>query len=787
LVVERSNLIGGKVNSHRDGGHSLEHGVHGWWVNYLNFDQLLASAGIDPGAALVEAQGSHMIMPTGTRYLLRPLTGSMPSPLFLLLQFLRAPYLNIGDVISVSRLAVHALAFSHEHDYARYDEFSFQGLLDFCGVSSRVQQLIFEAFILSFEFTTSERVSAACGLSGLQFYVIPDQRAILARWARGLPAEKIFLPIGDDLRSRGVTISLSTSLDRVQIAAGAVAGVNLSTATISATSVTSPVPPPIVVATVDAAAVPSSGFTQVATSAGTSVWVGRQAGAYLALSARCTHMGCVVAWTPEQDSFICPCHGGQFDRQGKVMKGPPQAPLDSFQCQPAGNTVQILGPPPLPSLQCSDVVLATDLESAKTVVAQTPGLDTELRHNMGHLDTTPVIVVRIWFSSDVELHPDIESAVTPGFKVVDNFFHLNSFDAAIAPEGHVIEVQCYRPGPLLDADEETVLAAALSDLQIIDPSYTRAKVTFFTVNYHRALFTRYGPGQAQFRPEEESATSGLHLAGDWTHAPWSVWMQERAVVSGIRAANSVLRRRGLPEAPIVRLQAEGPLLRFSRLLALVLRITFFRSLPMSGPPTPDALSAHLERDHHINGWVLLVFSICTFLPLFSGQFSRLLLVWPFPTIAVSIYFFFHTEPDVKFQYGSWLRSWTDGPTLQHRIMALGTAVASCAELALIWWQPSSLVLRAIFPLGLIGGGIIFYSHHHGDKALINRQHQIMAFTFIAAGLTWLGARFVPMFAPLNYAWPLLIGILAFLFISYTERDQTAVGGSPTDGHDGHSH
>ncbi|WP_071518030.1 cytochrome b6-f complex iron-sulfur subunit [Geitlerinema sp. PCC 9228] len=43
------------------------------------------------------------------------------------------------------------------------------------------------------------------------------------------------------------------------------------------------------------------------------------------LNAVCTHLGCVVPWEAAQDKFICPCHGSQYDREGKVIRGP--APL----------------------------------------------------------------------------------------------------------------------------------------------------------------------------------------------------------------------------------------------------------------------------------------------------------------------------------------------------------------------------------------------------------------------------------------------------------------------------
>ncbi|MEM8640515.1 MAG: cytochrome b6-f complex iron-sulfur subunit [Cyanobacteria bacterium P01_G01_bin.54] len=43
------------------------------------------------------------------------------------------------------------------------------------------------------------------------------------------------------------------------------------------------------------------------------------------LNAICTHLGCVVPWNAAANKFMCPCHGSQYNDEGKVVRGP--APL----------------------------------------------------------------------------------------------------------------------------------------------------------------------------------------------------------------------------------------------------------------------------------------------------------------------------------------------------------------------------------------------------------------------------------------------------------------------------
>ena len=47
-----------------------------------------------------------------------------------------------------------------------------------------------------------------------------------------------------------------------------------------------------------------------------------------ALSARCTHLGCIVDWNGAERSWDCPCHGSRFDVDGSVLSGPAVAGLE---------------------------------------------------------------------------------------------------------------------------------------------------------------------------------------------------------------------------------------------------------------------------------------------------------------------------------------------------------------------------------------------------------------------------------------------------------------------------
>jgi cytochrome b6-f complex iron-sulfur subunit len=61
----------------------------------------------------------------------------------------------------------------------------------------------------------------------------------------------------------------------------------------------------------------------------------------VALSAICSHLRCVLKWSDETGTILCPCHAGAFDREGNVLSGPPNRPLTRYPAQVRGDDIVV--------------------------------------------------------------------------------------------------------------------------------------------------------------------------------------------------------------------------------------------------------------------------------------------------------------------------------------------------------------------------------------------------------------------------------------------------------------
>lgn len=72
-----------------------------------------------------------------------------------------------------------------------------------------------------------------------------------------------------------------------------------------------------------------------------SAWVVRSEQGVRVFDPRCTHLGCAYHWHATTSRFLCPCHNGVYDVEGRVVSGPPPRPLDTFEAWIDGGSLYV--------------------------------------------------------------------------------------------------------------------------------------------------------------------------------------------------------------------------------------------------------------------------------------------------------------------------------------------------------------------------------------------------------------------------------------------------------------
>ena len=72
---------------------------------------------------------------------------------------------------------------------------------------------------------------------------------------------------------------------------------------------------------------------------------------FVAFSVNCTHLGCPVRWIPDAELFLCPCHGGVYNKDGSRAAGPPPKGLVQYKVRIRNGEVEIqTNPVPITNL-----------------------------------------------------------------------------------------------------------------------------------------------------------------------------------------------------------------------------------------------------------------------------------------------------------------------------------------------------------------------------------------------------------------------------------------------------
>lgn len=248
------------------------------------------------------------------------------------------------------------------------------------------------------------------------------------------------------------------------------------------------------------------------------------------------------------------------------------------------------GKPQITGVVCGDerfdadaVIFAVGVTGMQKIVAQSSTLRQFPEFcNLMNLGAIDVLATRLWFDRKVPV--PLPSNACFGFDNTTGwtFFDLNALHDEWQQEpGSVIEADFYHANQLLPMSDEQIIAKVHRDLTTCVPQFREAKVMDSSVVRLPKAVTHFSPGSYQSMLSGETKVSNLFMSGDWIITRHGSWSQEKAYVTGLEAANRVIKqfKQGMP-APIIPVERDEPHIEFARTANRTLRNWLSPLLPI---------------------------------------------------------------------------------------------------------------------------------------------------------------------------------------------------------------
>jgi len=198
------------------------------------------------------------------------------------------------------------------------------------------------------------------------------------------------------------------------------------------------------------------------------------------------------------------------------------------------------------SARASFIILASDSPAAESVIRNSFPSDSGslfFPHGLAHA------VIRLWF--DVAPRKNPEAGIFSGDFIMHNFFWLDRIYESYRKwhyetGGSCIEVHVYGPQDVLAQTDAVLLTNVLTDFY---RAYPELKGHLIKPHIQRNAATHTLPalGARGTHLGIETPWENLFCAGDWVWHQNPSFFLERACVTGLEAANCVLRARGMHE------------------------------------------------------------------------------------------------------------------------------------------------------------------------------------------------------------------------------------------------
>ncbi|MBX3080699.1 MAG: FAD-dependent oxidoreductase [Anaerolineae bacterium] len=219
----------------------------------------------------------------------------------------------------------------------------------------------------------------------------------------------------------------------------------------------------------------------------------------------------------------------------------------------------------------SHVILALDIPGARKLLTHSLSA-----HALTWSMAVPSVVVRYWFNRKPKgSSAEPEAGIFTGEFILDNYFWLHRIQAVFGDwsqvtGGSAVECHIYGPPEILLEPDAVLLARGLQDIGRVWPELRSALITQ-SIRRNAATHSLFS-GNTDQGLSVQTPWSQLWACGDWVRYPHGSLYMERAVVTGLAAANGVLTAKNLPTYDIQPVDPPEILVRWiERLLRWVRR------------------------------------------------------------------------------------------------------------------------------------------------------------------------------------------------------------------------